>query len=65
VSSTLKVVLAREVVAHGLGGGLESESRGGRRHSRGVLGSVALGLLGYVLLLGNQVVNTFFELHLI
>lgn len=62
--ASLEVELAGEVGANGLGGGLEAEGRGGGCKICGVLTSVALGLNGDVLLLGDQVVNALFKFHL-
>jgi len=63
VGSTLEVVLSGQVGAHGLRCGAEAESRCSRLELTRELGLIALRLLGDMLLLGNEVVDAFFELH--
>ena len=63
VRAAFKVVFARKVGAHGLGGGLEHEGAASWGQVGWVLALVALALLRHELLLGDQVVDAFVELH--
>ena len=63
--ATAEIEIAVQVAAVGLAGGLEAKSGGGGGHLGWVLRFVALSFLRHVLLLGNEVVDAFFELHLL
>lgn len=63
VRATFQVELAGQVGADGLRRGLETKGRGSRREVGWELRLIAFGLLGNVLLLGDQVVNAFLVLN--
>jgi hypothetical protein len=65
VRASLKVVFTGEVGALGLGGCSETEGGSSGLESSGVLGLITLLLLRDMLLLRDQVVDTFFKLHVV
>ena len=62
MGTTLEIILARKVSAYWFRRGLQTERGSSRSKVRRVLRSVALRLLGHVLVLGDQVVDAFLVL---